>query len=94
MGKWVLCHTSQGTYHGIMNSCDTRHVILHVPRHRNISLFEGETAEINHTFGATQTEWTSVYYGGFGGYGGFGRVAVPLAAIAGITLIGASALWW
>ncbi|WP_282198097.1 hypothetical protein [Collibacillus ludicampi] len=103
MGKWVICHTRYGDYRGRVEACGGDHVILYSPRGRIVpSSASSKTRGGRYTSNQDSLQVTPVYfgapgYGGFGyGYGGYGigRVAIPLAAIFGLTLIGASALWW
>jgi hypothetical protein len=99
IGKWVICHTRYGDYHGRVEACGGDHVILYSPRGRMVqSSASSKIRGGRNTSNQDSLQVTPVYFGpGYGGFGygsGIGRVAIPLAAIFGLTIIGASALWW
>ncbi|GGJ01360.1 hypothetical protein GCM10010885_08200 [Alicyclobacillus cellulosilyticus] len=103
VGKWVICHTRHGDVMGRVEACWPTHIVLAVPR-RPVGLVDGVgqvradaavyAAATSHPAAALSAAVRpALAYWGWGPYG-FARTAIPLAAIVGLTVIGASALWW
>lgn len=93
LGQWVICHTRYGDYHGRLEAFDGQHVVLYSPirRRTGFSMITHKAGtDSSFATGTSAPDFSPAYFPGFG----FGRVAIPLAAIFGLTLIGASALWW
>lgn len=95
IGKQVSCHTHFGVFHGVIVHCTEQHIILapmlvpynpsgHAPHHAHA-----------HRTDEAEARWGPGGYGpgpggppgGPGGGGGW-HIAVPLAAIIGVTAIG------
>jgi hypothetical protein len=79
MGKWVICHTRQRSFMGRLDACGGDHLVFYAPSVRRISLSMDEIEEQ-----LPQEAVSLAWYG-------FGSVIVPLAAVVGLTVIGATA---
>ena len=92
MGKWVICHTRQNQFIGKVAACGGDHIIFHIPQAQGypISMDTNDCPQFSQLGTADITDSTDsdlVWYG-------VGNVLVPLAAIVGLTIIGASAAYW
>lgn len=95
VGQWVICHTLRSNVYGRLASCGGDHVLLEVPRFRPVMGNALDLPSVSHNMMEADLQATSQYTLAYGyGYGGFARAAIPLAAIVGLTVIGASALYW
>ncbi|MCL6631564.1 MAG: hypothetical protein K6T63_02945 [Alicyclobacillus herbarius] len=80
LGRPVKCHTIFGTFHGIVIHCSKHHIIL------------GAVTSPRQFGTGPYRPYPMGPWGGPGMPGGGWHVAIPLAAILGITAIGLH--WW
>lgn len=89
LGKHIQCHTHFGMFQGIVVHCTKHYVILgRLPMRQDGELAEASFFPRQYPMGGGQ-----MGPGGGPGWGGGGwHIAVPLAAILGITAVGMH--WW
>ncbi len=92
MGKWVICHTRQSNFIGRLEGHGGNHLAFWVPRAQGypVSMEMNNTLPLNRIdvlVAPNEIEPSLIWYG-------VGNVLVPLAAIVGLTIIGASAIYW
>ncbi len=92
VGKWVICQTRRNQFIGRVAACGGDHVVFHIPQGQGypISMDMDGTTDFTQLGTADITSSPDsdlVWYG-------VGNVLVPLAAIVGLTIIGASAIYW
>lgn len=80
MGKWVICHTRRNSFTGMLLACGGDHLVLYAPTMRGTPI-SMEVNEVNRE--QLPEEDISLIW--------FGNVIVPLAAVVGLTVIGATA---
>lgn len=103
VGHHVHCHTQYGTFEGVIVTCTKQHIILApMKKHRHPQPFVDDSEygwDYRPFFpmgpggpppgGPSGPGWGGGGWGGGGGGGGGGwNLAIPLAAILGVTAIG------
>lgn len=93
IGQHIHCHTHYGTFHGVVVHCTKHHLIL-VPAYAVSAPTHAENS-------VDDARWGPGGYGSGPGPGGYGpgggggggwHIAIPLAAIIGVTALGMH--WW
>lgn len=99
LGQHIQCHTHCGTFEGVVVYCSKNHIILNrVPMHgEEMRSINDSYDGLDYRFGPGGPYGPGGYGPGPGGPGGpnFGggwHMAIPLAAILGITAVGMH--WW
>jgi len=85
VGRHVLVHTRSGVYHGRLQGITATHVHLHGTRLASVPSDENPLLHTLEATGATNLSADVVYFPG-------AALAIPLAAVAGITAIGLGAM--